>query len=73
MAKLSSKRRNNLPRSAFVYPNQRRYPIHDIKHARAALSQSARKDTFGSAAKVRRAVLKKYPSLKKSNRGGKKR
>lgn len=63
MAVLTAKRRRSLPSSAFVYPKTRAYPIHDRKHARAALSLSARKDTKGSYATVRKAVAKKYPGM----------
>lgn len=57
--------RKRLPKSSFALPSKRKYPIDTKKRARAALSYSARSDTVGSAATVRRAVLKKYPSLKK--------
>jgi hypothetical protein len=65
MAKLRSRQRKGLPKSAFALPSRRKYPIDTKARARAALSYSARKDTVGSHATVRRAVLKKYPSLKK--------
>ena len=65
MAKLASKRRSKLPKSSFAIPSKRLYPIHDIAHARNALSRAAQSNTRGSYSTVRRAVLKRYPSLKK--------
>jgi len=46
------------------YKKERRYPIHDINHARSALAMVAR---FGDAAekkRVRTAVYRRYPELK---------
>lgn len=66
MGHLSTKRRKALPKSAFALPGQRKYPIHDKAHARNALARAAQSKTTGSYATVRKAVLKKYPSLKKT-------
>ena len=66
MAKRSSgAKRSKLPKSAFALPSKRKYPIDTKKRARAALSYAARSDTEGSYSTIRRAVLKRYPSLKK--------
>lgn len=62
---LSARRRKALPKSAFVYPAQRKYPIDTKARARAAMSYGARKDTFGAASTIRAKVYKRYPSLKK--------
>ena len=62
MAKLTSAARNNLSESEFVYPKERRYPIPDLSHARNALARSSGKPEEG---KVRAAVYKKFPALKK--------
>lgn len=62
---VSARQRKALPKSAFALPSKRRYPINTIARARAALSYSARKDTVGSPATVRRAVYKRYPQLRK--------
>jgi hypothetical protein len=62
---MRAKQRNALPKSAFALPSKRKYPIDTKKRAKAALSYSARKNTTGSYTTIRRAVLKKYPSLKK--------
>ena len=60
MAKLTSKQRNNLPKDDFVFPQQRRYPINDENHARAALRFSAGKS---EEAAVRKAVHARYPGI----------
>lgn len=61
---MRARTRRALPRSAFVYPRQRKYPINTKKRARAALSYGARKDTFGNPATIRAAVYRRYPSLR---------
>lgn len=58
-AVLSAETRNNLPESAFALSG-RRYPIHDVAHARNALARSAGKP---EAAQVRRAVCRRYPNM----------
>ena len=67
MAELTTKKRENLKDSAFVYPPKGkqpgRYPIHDRAHGANAL---ARVEQFGTPAEkvaVKRAVCKKYPDL----------
>jgi hypothetical protein len=61
--KLSSKERNKLPDSAFALPKERKYPIHNITHAKNALARSSGKP---EEKRVKAAVYKKYPSLKES-------
>lgn len=61
---LSYQSRKELPDSAFVFPKTRKYPIHDIAHAKNAL---ARVSAFGTPAEkkaVRAAVYRKYPELR---------
>jgi hypothetical protein len=58
--------RAKLPKSAFAIPSKRLYPINTKKRARAALAYAARPTTRGSYSTVRKAVLKRYPSLKAS-------
>jgi len=65
---MKARKRNSLPRSAFVYPSKRKYPIDTKKRAKAALSYGARKDTFGSARYIRSKVLKRYPSLRRKGK-----
>lgn len=63
MARLTAAQRRKLPASAFAYPKQRKYPIMDRAHARAALALSARKSTFGSYATVARKVAARHPGI----------
>ena len=62
--KLSYKARKELPDSAFVFPDERKYPIHDIAHARNALARVAQHGTPEEKEKVRAAVYKRYPELR---------
>lgn len=59
-----------LPKSSFALPSKRKYPINTKRRARAALNYAARRDTEGAYSTIRRKVIKRYPSLKKS--GGRK-
>lgn len=59
-AALTTKRRNDLPAKSFALPGERRYPIHDLAHARNALARSSGKP---EEAQVRRAVCRRYPDL----------
>jgi hypothetical protein len=63
---LSYKDRQKLPSSDFVYPDQKRYPIHDLAHARNALARVAQNGSSEEQAKVRAAVYRKFPELKKN-------
>lgn len=65
MARLTTKQRGKLKTKSFALPSKRAYPINDISHARNALAMVAAYGTDGEKSKVRRAVYKKYPSLKK--------
>lgn len=62
-AVLTTKRRDDLPDSAFAIPSRRAYPIMDRSHARNALARSAGKPEESA---VRRAVCKRYPDMCKS-------
>jgi len=65
MAKLTTKKRKRLKKASFAIPGRRAYPIHDISHARNALARVAQHGTPSEKRRVRAAVYKKYPSLKK--------
>jgi len=60
---LSTEARNNLNDSDFALPG-RRYPIHDVSHARNALARVAANGNSDEQAKVRAAVYRKYPALR---------
>lgn len=64
MAKLTAKGRKRIKASNFALPKGR-YPIHDISHARNALARVAQHGSAAEKKKVRAAVYRKYPSLKK--------
>ena len=59
--------RKKLKKSSFALPEQEKYPIPDIGHARNALARVAQNGTEAEQKKVRAAVEKKYPSLKKDD------
>ena len=61
MAKLTYKKREDLPKDDFVYPESRRYPIEDAAHARDALARSSGKPEHATVVKT---VKKKYPKIK---------
>jgi hypothetical protein len=61
--KLTYRRRQKLPPSAFAIPSERKYPIPDAAHARNAL---ARVSQFGSPREKRMvcsAVRRRFPSI----------
>ena len=70
MARLTYKQRKKLPKSAFVFPNRApgpgSYPIPDLAHARNALARVAQYGTEYEKRKVREAVYRKFPQLKKN-------
>jgi hypothetical protein len=59
---LTSKARNKLSEGSFVFPAERRYPIHDEAHARNALARASGKS---EEAQVRAAVHAKFPNIGK--------
>ena len=64
MATLTTKQRNKLPPSKFVFRKERKYPIPDIAHARSALSYGKRYLSAGKYRYLKGVVFKKFPSLK---------
>ena len=63
----NSKNRDKLKKSSFALPEEEKYPIPDIEHARNALARVAQRGSTAEKKKVRAAVEKKYPSLKKDD------
>lgn len=61
---LSAAGRKRVKAENFVFPEDRRYPIHDISHGRNALARVAQHGTPEEKRAVRSAVHEKYPSLK---------
>lgn len=68
MGRLTPRGRKRIKRSNFALPKERKYPIHDIAHARNALARVAQYGTKGEQRRVRAAVVRKYPSLRKRGR-----
>ena len=58
-------------KSVYVFPKRQAYPIGDLKHGKYALIYSTWPDNKKDAAKVRAAVFKRYPQLRKWFEGGK--
>jgi hypothetical protein len=65
-ARLKTKERNKLPKSAFALPETREYPIHDENHAHAALSM-LHNATPDEQAKIKAAVHRRYPDIKQED------
>lgn len=77
MAELTAKGRKRVKESNFVYPPSKKnprgkYPIHDLDHAKNALSRVSQHGTPVEKKKVRAAVYRKYPALKKRSQQRKK-
>lgn len=68
MAKLKAKKRNRLSKKSFAIPGKRKYPIHDKSHARNALSRVSQHGSSSEKKRVRAAVYRKYPGLKKKKK-----
>lgn len=60
---LTSQGRNDLSDKSFALPKERKYPIHDVIHARNALSRVSQSGTAAEKKKVQEAVYARYPSL----------
>lgn len=71
MAILNAESRKKLPDSAFALPG-RRYPIHNIAHARDALARASANATPAEQATIKAKVAKKYPGIKQKGNPHKK-
>jgi len=65
MATLTTRGRKQIKPANFALSG-RRYPIHDISHARNALARVAQHGTRAEQRSVRAKVYARYPSLKKT-------
>lgn len=52
MARLSEKKRDSLPKSAFGLPEERKYPMPDELHARNAKARAAQQEDKGTITKA---------------------
>lgn len=57
MAKLTAKQRRAIPASKFALPSERRFPIQDESHARAALSGASRSAHVGNITPSQKATI----------------
>lgn len=51
MSRLSTKARNELPKSAFAIPSERKYPVEDKAHARNAKARASQMVEKGKLSK----------------------
>jgi hypothetical protein len=63
MATLSSKRRRRMPKRTFAIPGKRKYPVHDIAHARAAIQRVRQHGSPAEKRRVFAAIRRRYPAL----------
>lgn len=68
MAELTYRQRKALPKSSFVFPAGRRFPIPDATHARNALARVAQHGSTTEKATVRAAVKRRFPSIGRRQR-----
>lgn len=73
MAKLKAKQRNALPKSDFGLPGERKYPMPDANHARAAKSRASEMEHKGSLSASSKAKIdaKANRVLDRGDRGSK--
>jgi hypothetical protein len=57
MAKLTSKKRNKLPKSDFALPGKRKYPVNDADHAKNAKSRASEMEHKGKISKSTEAKI----------------
>lgn len=62
-AALTTKVRDALPDSDFIFPDTREYPYQDADHARSALSLGAQHETGSRLATIRSKVHARYPDI----------
>ena len=66
MAPLTAKRRKALKTSVFAIPEKRAYPIDTLNRACNALAMVAAHGSEDEKKRVRAAVYRKYPQLRKT-------
>lgn len=74
MAKLSGKKRKQLPKTSFALPGKRKYPVDTKNRARNALARVSQHGSKSEQKAVRTKVRSRYPSIGKTRRrkkGGK--
>lgn len=73
MAKLKSKERNELPKKDFGLPGERKYPMSDESHAKAAKSRASEMENRGKLSSSSKAKIDKKADriLDRGHRGAK--
>lgn len=66
--KMTAKRRKTMSKKQFAVPSKRKYPIDTANRARNALARVQQHGSPSEKAKVKRAVKRKYPSIKVAGR-----
>ena len=72
MARLTAKQRRKLPKSSFALKSARKYPVDTKARARNALSRAAQNESKATQKTIRARVTKRWPSLKKTRKGRRK-
>lgn len=57
MAKLTTEKRKELPKSAFGLPEERKYPLPDKSHAANAKARATQQYEEGNLSAARRAII----------------
>jgi len=60
---MKASKRNSLPKSSFVFPGKRAYPIDTRARAANALARVSQHGSASQKAKVHAKVCRRYPSL----------
>ena len=63
MAKLSYAKRKRLPRGSFALKRERKYPIIDEAHARAALARAAHNEPLATQRYIAQQIKKRFPHM----------
>jgi hypothetical protein len=58
-------KRSKMKAKSFALPKQRKYPIHDLKHAKNAIARVQQKGSPATKRKVYAAIRRRYPALAK--------
>jgi hypothetical protein len=57
MAKLTTKKRNSLPKSEFALPGERKFPINDASHAKNAKARASEMEHKGKLSTSSKAKI----------------
>ena len=63
MARLSYAKKKRLPRSSFALKRERKYPIIDEAHARAALARAAHNEPLATQRYIAEQIKERFPRM----------